>query len=271
MWRSEDEMLAIVRRRAAAARGRRRTLITGSAAAVVLVAALAAATVRGGDGGGLQEVRVAAPGPTTTVFVPPASVDGPPIEVTPAPARPSPTAAARTTTTLRPAGAATTTTRPATPPTTRPLPATCAPEEVHAAFTPSRSTFATGEAIRLTAVLRNASQRECGYSTDGQLFTVRDAAGNSLGADWGSSSHVDCVEGVEVCGYTWAAGAEQSLPVCWDQRRTVDGTPGQAPPGRYTIGYTVTGRVSAPVTVTTTVEILPPPPGATPPVASCWP
>jgi len=275
VWRSEDEMLEVVQRRAAATRDRRRALLTGATAAMVLVTAVAVAAVWG-DGGdrGSQELRVAAPAgggrvaePTTTLAVPPASIDSPPLSLTPAPAVPRPT------TTRRPAApAVTTTTTPAPPPpTTRPLPATCTDQEVQAAFAPSKTTFATGETIRLTAVFRNASDRECGYTTDGQHFSVKDASGNAIGADWGSSSHVDCIEGAEPCGYTWAAGTERSLPVCWDQRRPVEGTSVQVAPGRYSIGYTVTGRVTAPVTLTTTVEILPPLPGTTPPAASCWP
>ncbi len=272
MWRSEDEILEVVQRRAAAALDRRRALLTGSTAALVLVAALAVATVRGGDEGGSQQVRVAAPAGggavTTTVFLPPTSIDSPPISSTPLPITSPTTAVVRTTTTVRSAPAPTTTVAPA-PTTTRPLPAVCTPDEVQASVSPSKTTFATGEAVNLTATLRNTSGRDCGHATDGWLFTLTDAAGASQGADRGASSHVDCVEGAGPCGLTWSAGTETTFSACWDQLRRVGDTFVQAPPGRYTATATWSGRVTSPVSASATVDVRPPPAGQTPPAATC--
>ena len=273
MWRSEDEMLEVVRRRAGAARDRRQAVLTGSTAALVLVAALGVATVRGGDGGGSQQVSVAAPGGeraavTTTLAVPPASIDAPPLSTQPLPiTSPTTTAAPRPTTTVARSAAATTTApTTAAPPTTVGPPAACSPGEVAASVAATKPSYVLGEPVRVTGTLRNSSGRACGGGSYGIAFSVRDAAGVSVGADRAISALVDCIEASEC---TWPAGGEDSSPWCWDQKGSANGVPTPAGAGRYTIALTWTGRVTSPVTATATVDLVAPPPGTQAATAAC--
>ena len=272
MWRSEDEMLEVVRRRAAATRDRRRALLTGSTAGLLLVAALGVAAVRGGDDDGSQQVRVAAPAggaavTTTAAPFPPPSIDSPPVSVQPLPIT-TPTTTARPTPTTRPATAAASTTTPTTaasPSTTAAPLAVCSPDEVSASATAAKTAFATGEPVRLTGTLSNTSGGPCALASLGIAFTVKDAAGQSVGADRAISAIVDCFD--RPCA--WSAGAEETSPWCWDQQRNVADATSQAPPGRYTITLTWTGRVTSPVSASVTVDVLPPPAGIPPPPATC--
>jgi hypothetical protein len=269
VWRSEDEMLEVVQRRAAATRDRRRALLTGSTAGLLLVAALAVTAVRSGDDDGSQQVSVAAPvgGVTTTVFLPQISVVLPPIDLQPAlPTTPTPTATApRATPSIRPGASTTTPTTAASPSTTAAPLAVCSPDEVTATATAAKPAFATGEPVRLTGTLSNTSGGPCALASLGIAFTVKDAAGQSVGADRAISAIVDCFD--SPCA--WSPGAEETSSWCWDQRRTVAEATSQAPPGRYTITLTWTGRVTSPVSASVTVDVLPPPAGITPPPATC--
>lgn len=265
MWRSEDEMLAVVEDRAAGRRRRRQVAGLGSGATVLLVVAVLAAGAR--TGGPSRPVDVASAGgavgggPTTTVatvpgilFPPPeptSTVAGPPLPPSgfPPPAPP-------TTTTVPPDGETPPTTAPPAGAETAEKSGLCARDAVAYGVTVSKPAYLSGEQVKATATFRNTGATPC-YGPSSLIVQWEDGAGRSIIA---IGTHADCFE-PRPCGPLLAAGESYTDVECWDQSEANM----QVPPGTYGVTFSLDGyRGHAPF------EILPDPSGTTttrPPMA----
>jgi len=271
VWRSDDEMIEVVRGRAERVHATRRALATGVAAAVVLVSGAAVVVTRGGADG--SQLRVAASGgsatsvptaaapvfPVATTTVPVATTVPPPTSVPPAAVPPTTVAPAPTTT-------------PAAPrPTPAPAPVAVAAEPCSAADVVATTTvdkvdkakYVSGEPIRPSGTLRNASGRPCLASVYGWTVEVLDASGARVWAVGASSTH-DCPDPSDC---SWPAGATEAASGCWDQRATATGS--QVAVGSYTARITWSGPVKT--SATAPFQIVPDPaaPTTTVPLNRC--
>ena len=269
MWRSEDEMLEVVRRRADRVQATRRALATGVAAAVVLVCGAAVAATRGtGDGSAAPQRRVAASGGTTT-SVP--AVD-PPVFAVPSTTVPVATSVPVPTTvpaaTVPPTAVAVTPapTTTVAAPAPEPTPAAaqpCSPADVVATTTVDKAKYVPGEPVRPAGTLRNTSGRACAATVYGWTVEVLDASGARMWAVGASSTH-DCPDPSDC---SWPAGATEAASGCWDQRAMATGY--QVGVGSYTARITWSGPVKT--SATFAFQIVPDPaaPTTTVPLNRC--
>lgn len=276
MWRSEDEMLEVVRQRAARVRSRRRAVGTGAAAAVVLVcAATIVLTGPTGDGSG-HRLQVAASGPTTT-----STTAMPSVEVTTLPfpttsaavAAQRPPTSTASNTTVTTAAPDTVPVAPATaadeaPSTTAaPVVASCGPEDALATTTVDKQTYLPGQPVRITSTLQNVSGRMCEAAArvSGSSIEITNAAGVPVYVIGGMITHADCFVVSPDC--SWPAGETETTRPCWDQTDTT--TNAQVPTGTYTVTITWMGPVGA--SASATFQIVPDPaaPTTTMPTSRC--
>lgn len=267
MWRSEDEMLEVVRLRAGRTRVRQRVLLTGVTTTLLLVCGTAFALTRGSGGGPADaEVRVAAPAGAgaTSTSTPSLALEPPPF--------PFPTGLAPMPTMVLPP-----TTVPRTPPSvpaTEPGPTTttttarggaaagrtpappCSPEDGVATVSVEQAKYVPGQPVRVSGTLRNTSGHRCGLASTSSRTEITDPSG-ALVFSLGMVKIVECFDPGMDC--SWPADAVETGGTCWDQ---VDQrTQAPAPLGTYTATLSWGGPVTA--SASTTFQIVPDPSPAT--------